>query len=128
MPWDDADRWEDGLRSLLFLQRLLIRSSRSLRERLGSEGGDWLGPVQLEHEGLESVRRCQREDDEVRKWLLFSPPHLTHFVIWTKAFAGGAKGERLVTWGPNEMGVGWHKVFDQPIKGGDSEFDESAFV
>jgi hypothetical protein len=128
MPWDDADRWEDGLRSLVVLERLLIRSSRSLKERhsSNSEGEDWLGPVQPEHEGVELVRQCQQEDDQVRQWLIFSPPCLAHFTIWTKAFAGGTKGERLVTWRHDAMRFRWHKVFEQPTEG--KEVDGGDFV
>jgi hypothetical protein len=123
MPWDDVNRWEDGLRLLVFLERLLIRSSRSLGERPNE---NWLGPVQPKHEVLESVRHCQREDDQVRQWLLVSPPHLTDVIVWTKAFAGGVKGERMVAWQRDIMGFQWHKGFDQPIEGG--EVDRGAFV
>jgi hypothetical protein len=117
MPWDDADRWGEGLQSLVFLEQLLIQMSCSLRERSSSEvsdSEDWLGPaaVQPEHEGLEFICQCQREDDKVRRWLLlFSPPCLTQVVIWTKVFAGGAEGERIVDWRHN--GLQWYKDHDQ---------------
>jgi hypothetical protein len=82
--------------------------------------------VQPEHEVLESVHHCQQEDDQVRQWLLVSPPHLTEVIVWTKAFTGGVKGEHMVTWQHDIVGFQWHKVFDQPIEGG--EVDQGAFV
>jgi hypothetical protein len=61
MPWDYADVWEDGLRSLVYLERLLLRSSHFLRK--GASEDDFL----------------------VRTWLINPPPGLKEIVIWTKA-------------------------------------------
>jgi len=37
MPWDDADNWEDGLRSLRYLERFLLRCWQPLRNTESAE-------------------------------------------------------------------------------------------
>jgi len=84
MPWDYVDVWENGLRSLVFLEILLLRSSHFLREEASEE--DWL----------------------VRTWLINPPPKLKEVVIWTNALANDTGVQRLVLWRREEMRGGWH--------------------
>jgi hypothetical protein len=85
-----VDVWEDGLRSLRCLERLLLRTRRSLREVPSNE------------------------DTFVREWLLNSPPVLGEVIIWTRALtsATGGTDERLVNWHPDGQG-GWRKQYEQ---------------
>jgi hypothetical protein len=94
MPWDYADVWEDGLRSLVYLERLLLRSSHFLREG------------------------ASKDDLLVRTWLINPPPGLKEIVIWTKAPVDETVDtgvQRLVQWRRNEMrdGCYWQKAFEQ---------------
>jgi hypothetical protein len=94
MPWDYADVWEDGLRSLVYLERLLLRSSHFLREG------------------------ASKDDLLVRTWLINPPPGLKEIVIWTKAPVDETVDtgvQRLVQWRRNEMRDGWYwqKAFEQ---------------
>ena len=84
MPWDYVDVWENGLRSLVFLEILLLRSSHFLREEASEE--DWL----------------------VRTWLINPPPKLKKVVIWTNVLANDTGVQRLVLWCCEEMRGGWH--------------------
>ena len=85
MPWDDAVSWEDGLRSLRYLQRFLLRSWRSFRE------GNSI------------------EDQLVLQWLIFSPPILHDVIVWTGARQGQG---RMVRWNFDDgMGV-WNKFYE----------------
>ena len=94
MPWDYADVWENGLKSLVCLEKLLLRSWHSLREE--ASGEDWL----------------------VRTWLIDPPPKLEEVVIWTTALANGtvdSKVQRFVQWRREETRGGWYwkKAFEQ---------------
>lgn len=94
MPWDYADVWENGLRSLVCLERLLLRFSHFLREEAGEE--DYL----------------------IRTWLIHSPPELKEVVIWIKALANKTPDtgvQRLVQWRRKEIRGGWYweKTFEQ---------------
>jgi hypothetical protein len=94
MPWDYVEVWEDGLRSLVYLERLLLRCSHFLTE--GTSEDDFL----------------------IRTWLINPPPELKGVVIWTKAPANetvDTGAQRLVQWHCKEMRGGWHwqKAFEQ---------------
>lgn len=94
MPWDYADVWADGLRSLVCLEKLWLRSSHFLREEASEE--DWL----------------------VRTWLIDPPPTLKEVVIWTGVLMNGKvdRVQRLVQWRLEEMGGAgwrWRKTFEQ---------------
>lgn len=101
MLWDDAEIWKDGLRSLGCLERLLLRTQRSLREAASSE------------------------DVFVHGWLLSSPPVLSEVIIWTKMLSSAASGtgERLVKWRPKVRGIGWWKAYEQ-----NGNVDEGDFI
>ncbi len=92
--------WEDGLRSLRYLERLLLRTWRSFREVPSSE------------------------DAFVREWLLSSPPVLDEVIIWTKALTSATSGtdEHLVSWRPQVQGIGWWKAYEQNGKVEESSF------
>jgi hypothetical protein len=88
--------------SLQYLERLLLRTSRSLKETPRSE------------------------DRLVRQWTIHSPPKLKELLLWTKAFKGGINGERMVKWFREGTDCRWRKTFDQPGVGG--RVDDGAFV
>jgi hypothetical protein len=98
MPWDNVDDWEDGLRSLRYLKRFLLRSWRSLREG-------------------NSV-----EDIFVHQWLILSPPKLRDVIVWT-----GARQDqgRVAMWEFNDERGVWLKHFEQFIQ--KTEFDNAPF-
>jgi hypothetical protein len=96
MPWDYADIWENGLKSLVCLEKLFLRSWHCLREE------------------------ASEEDLLVRTWLIDPPPELKEVVIWTKIPANETVDtytgtQRLVQWRREEMRGGWHwqKTFEQ---------------
>jgi hypothetical protein len=88
--------WEDGLRLLISLEQLRLRSWRSLRETPSSEDGF------------------------IRTWLINSPQSLSSVKIWTKAYTGGA-GERLTTWSAEVVGR-WRKDYEQEGEVDESDF------
>ena len=90
------------MRSLRCLERLLLRTWRSLRE-------------------APSI-----EDTLVREWLISSPPVLREVIVWTKALTSATSGtsERLAKWRPEVqgLGVGWHLAYEQNGKVYESDF------
>ncbi|KAH9022397.1 hypothetical protein EDB83DRAFT_2527574 [Lactarius deliciosus] len=85
---DEADTWEDGLRSLPLLKQFRFRSWKSLGETKGIE------------------------DMRVRQWLIFAPPSLCEVRVIT-----GARQEqcRLVHLGVDDQRGSWRKTFDQMV-------------
>lgn len=98
MPWDDVDGWEDGLRSLRYLKRFLLRSWRSLREGTSAE------------------------DIFIHQWLILSPPNLRDVVVWTGAHQDQGQ---LIVWEFNDERGAWSKRFEQLIQ--ETEFDNAPF-
>ena len=96
MPWDYADAWEDGLRSLVCLEKLWLRSSHFLREE------------------------ASEEDSLIRTWLINPPPGLDEVEIRsplrTKALVNeivvDIEVQRLVQWRRKD-GWHWQKTFEQ---------------
>lgn len=124
--WDDAFTWEGSWLSFQHIKRLLIRTSRSITPE-ETEYGDGLGypehpneALQPEDEELTLVHQRQEEDTVVRQWLVFPPPSLAEFQIWTNAFKGHANGERRAVWMPiyNEYmdRDQWQQVRDHPFE------------
>ena len=94
MPWDHVGAWENGLRSLVYLEKLLLRSSYCLKEEASKENG------------------------LIRTWLIDPPPYLREVVIWTKALVNETFNtgvQCLVWWRRKEMTGWWHwwKAFEQ---------------
>lgn len=114
--WDDVHTWERGLLSFKHLQRLLIRTSRSITvPSSGSKDGLQLGDEESKLE-LKLAHQREQEDDVVRRWLVFLPSSLTETRVWTKAFAGRANGERMAVWMPKNN-YQWEVICNHPIKG-----------
>jgi len=84
MPWEDTERWEDGLASLVFLERFSLRVGRPFRVTYSSE------------------------DALVRQWLIRSPPSLNYFIVWTGALQSVG---RVVHWQLAD-GMNWVKILD----------------
>jgi hypothetical protein len=113
------------------LRRLLIRTFRSItpKEMPSSESEGGLGYSRRQPEGLRPEdefelelklsHQHRREDDVLRRWLVFPPPFLAEVQVWTKAFAGRMNGERMtvrkLTY--SRWGTQWEMVSDKPIKG-----------
>ena len=124
--WDDAYTWEGSWLSFQHIKRLLIRTSRSItpEETEGEDGLGW-------EDGVSTlVHQCQQEDRVVRRWLVFPPPSLTEFRIWTRAFKGHTNGERMAVWMPSyneRLGRDqWQEVRDHPFEG--EEVDDGSFI
>ena len=117
--WDDAYTWQGSFLSFRRIERLLIRTSRSITPE---DGLGWEDEVPL--------HQRQQEDSVVRKWLVFPPPSLTEFRIWTKAFKGHTNGERIAVWMPSyneRLGRDqWQEVRDCPFEG--EEVDDGSFI
>jgi len=122
--WDDAYTWQGSFLSFRRIERLLIRTSRSIIPE-GTESEDGLG-----WEDDMSLYQRQQEDSVVRKWLVFPPPSLIEFRIWTKAFKGHTNGERMAVWMPSyneRLGRDqWQEVRDHPFEG--KEVDDGSFI
>lgn len=88
MLQDEADTWEDGLRSLPYLKRFRFRSWKSLGETKGME------------------------DMRVRQWLIFAPPSLCEVRVMT-----GARQDqcRLVYWKVDNQKGSWRNAFEQMV-------------
>ncbi|KAH8978559.1 hypothetical protein EDB92DRAFT_1956323 [Lactarius akahatsu] len=99
MPWDDKESWEAGLRSLLSLKNLLLRSWRPLRETMDTE-------------------------DALIVDLLRFPERLRHVAVWSGARRGMG---RLVVW--DDMETGWQNTYEQvSMNAEDPPIDTAAFV
>ena len=76
------------------------------------------------------LHQHQQEDSVVRKWLVFPPPSLTEFQIWTKVFKGHMNSEYMAVWMPSyneHLGCNqWQKVCDHPFEG--KEVDNGSFI
>ncbi|KAH9173929.1 hypothetical protein EDB89DRAFT_2068163 [Lactarius sanguifluus] len=85
---DEADTWEDGLRSLPYLKEFRFRSWKSLGETKGME------------------------DMRIRQWLIFPPPSLCHVRVIT-----GARQDqcRLVHWDIDDQKGSWRNAFEQMV-------------
>ena len=81
--WDDTYTWERGLLSFKHLQRLLIRTSRSITMPSSeNEDGPQLGDKESKLE-LKLAHQREQEDDVVRRWLVCLPSSLAEFRVWT---------------------------------------------
>jgi hypothetical protein len=99
MPWDDTESWKAGLRSLLSLERLMLRSWHHLREA------------------------PDMEDAFIVHWLRF-PPRLRNVIVWSGARGGMG---RLGVWDSQE--IGWRKTHGQvSMNAGDRLIDPAAFA
>lgn len=114
--WDDAYTWEGSWLSFQHIKRLLIRTSRSITPE-ETEYGDGLGRPEHEDEVSTLVHQRQQEDSVVRQWLVFPPPSLAEFKIWTKAFKGRTNGECMAIWMPSYDELldrdQWEEVYDE---------------
>ncbi|KAH8980794.1 hypothetical protein EDB92DRAFT_1820460 [Lactarius akahatsu] len=88
MLWDEADTWEDSLRSLPYLKQFRFRSWKSLRETKGME------------------------DMRVQQWLIFVPPSLCEVRVMT-----GARQDqcRLIYWKVDNQRGSWWNAFEQMV-------------
>ena len=99
MPWDDTESWQAGLRSLSFLERLMLRSWHRFREA------------------------TDMEDALIVRWLHF-PLRLRNVIVWSGARRGMG---HLGVWDNQE--TGWRKTHGQvSMNVGDHLIDSAAFV